>query len=145
MNETNQVREIWRGVEKKVGLKQDLPVMELPPWEMGPFDVAVDHDYYGLVFGHGLTTVFTEPQIEGIMAHEAGHVMLGHISEDPNYVSMTTLREWEDAADAFAKERGFGKQLASALANVSTKLPSGGEDDEHRPDNERIANLLAKD
>jgi hypothetical protein len=145
-NEEQLVRRTWQAVEKKVGLHEDIPVMEFPPWEMGKTDVAVDHEYHALIFGPGLTTAFTTPQLEGIMAHEAGHVALGHLDYDPNEQSMTTLREWEDAADAFAKEKGFGKDLASALEKVmDAGQTSGDENDEHRSDTERIAFLLAKD
>lgn len=123
-----------RKVVKKTGARMpDLIGLSL----VGPFNAASTKD-----LETGKTAIFFDPSnqgqflqglLAGVIAHELGHIELGHVDND-----VASLAE-EFAADAWATEHGYGKDLIAGYEVVRAFLGDGQGSTDHPPISERIS------
>ena len=120
---TQHMQRLWNEIQKEVGVDgSDYRVVELPdnqrPYGRNPKkelvslnnDIYVDHNDLELGFV-GIFEEFTDEEIKGILAHEAGHIA----TKDDWTLSRS---EGETIADRFAAEHGFARENISTLEKV---------------------------
>lgn len=117
------VREIWewprkietlfREAVKATGVKAGhYKVLQMPP---GPNPLAFGINDTTLDYAAGFGRFFTDAQIQGIMAHELGHVYYRDFEKPSGGNPVEVMLMQEKRADKFAGERGWAVELIGAF------------------------------
>lgn len=107
---------------------------------LGPLFCAAglpeDSDKPEIIYSPAIVTVpgFTAYVISGIIAHEMGHIHLGHITwGDRRLIAPAKLRAAELDADLFAANIGYGPQLVESFRIMQKFQDQGLVPDQSQP------------
>lgn len=148
MTENEQMNAYLAEVEEATGYKTGYSMVDFSltdpikaflnrdkPYFMG----ATKRELGIFVYMPGVTAVISPECIKAIIAHEVGHVALGHCENDMPAVSVlgmnNQVREYQ--ADRWAAERGYGPALLEILAMFIGEV--GGLFSTHPDKSDRIA------
>lgn len=157
--ERKQIEQVFREVERKMGRKPlNMQFVTGPEHDGDTGPCACGHcheqcsdterpnmgitkhlrfpNQYRLVYSPGVTKHFSTWMLAGTIAHEIGHVALGH-------VGVESTPAMELAADLFAVEHGFGEALQRVMERNAEQDPerSWYASDSHPAVQERIWRL----
>lgn len=116
--EHERMRELWQAVQVKTGVSvpAEATIGFNPMWALtgAVANLGIAPRSGNVTYTLGLTDIFSDEQISGMLAHELGHFVL-HADKAP-------IDEHEFEADTWAASKGYAEALLSGNERMSAMM-----------------------